>query len=190
MNVKTASLSQKNFDIISGIIIVVLSILLFIYSAAAVVVVLLILAIIMIFLGITHLMNIRSEVQNSKVGVNLKFKRSNLIANYFIAVLELLMGIILIIGLSYDPIGTAIISIRLVGFVIFLIGLSTLYKSSKNYDYRKEYRSFLMLIGVITIIFGLLIVFIPTIGFNIVTIVVALPLLFIGIIKALKGILS
>ena len=190
MNMKTTSSAPNFFNMFSGIIIIVLSILLFIYSAAAVVFVLLILAIIMIFLGITHLMNIRSEVQKSKGGGYLKFKRSNLIFNYLIVALELLMGIILTIGLIYDPIGTAVISIRLVGFVIFLIGLSTLYKGSKNYDYRKEFRSILMLIGVITIIFGLMIVFIPTIGFNIVTIVVALPLLFIGMIRTLKGILS
>ncbi|MHA1375552.1 MAG: DUF308 domain-containing protein [Promethearchaeota archaeon] len=190
MSMKTTFLSPKNFNIISGIIIIVLSILIFIYSAAAVVFVLLILAIIMIFLGITHLMNIRSEVQNSKGGGYLKFKRSNLIFNYLIVALELLMGIVLTIGLIYDPIGTAVISIRLVGFVIFLIGLYTLYLGSKNYEYRKEFRSILVIIGSLTIIFGLLIVFIPTIGFNIIAVLVALPLLFIGMIRTLKGILS
>ena len=188
MSIKTAFLSPKNFNIISGIIIIFLSVLLFIYSAAAVVFVLLILAIIIIFLGITHLMNIRSEIQNSKGG--LKFKKSNIFVNYLIDALEVLIGIMLIIGLIYNPFGIAEISVRLVGSVIFLIGLSILYKGFKNYDYSKEFRSILMLIGVITIIFGLLIVFIPAIGFNIVTIVVALPLLFIGIIRTLKGILS
>ena len=187
---KTTFLSPKNFNIISGIIIIVLSILIFIYSAAAVVFVLLILAIIMIFLGITHLMNIRSEVQNSKGGGYLKFKKSNLIFNYLIVALELLMGIVLTIGLIYDPIGTAVISIRLVGFVILLIGLSMLYVGSMNHDYRKEYRSILMIIGLFTLIFGVVIVIIPTVGFNIVAIIVALPLLFIGLIRLLKGILS
>ena len=179
--------NNKNFNIITGIIIIVLSILLFIYSAAAVVFVLLILAIIMIFLGITQLMNI-TQLKNIKSDI--KFKRSNVIFNYLIAALEFLMGIILTIGLIFDPIGTAVFSIRLLGFIIFLIGLSLLYVSSKSNEYRKEYRSILVIFGSLTIIFGLLIVFIPTIGFNTVTIVVALPLLFIGMIRTLKGILS
>lgn len=178
---KIAFLTPKNFNIISGIIIIILSILLFIYSVATVVFALLILAIIMIFLGITQIINIRSY--NSLEG-------SNLIIKYLIATLELLMGIILIISLIFDPISTAVFSIRLLGFVIFLIGLSTLFVGYKNYEDRKEYRSILIIIGLLTILFGLMIIFIPTIGFNIVTIVVALPLLFIGMTRILKGILS
>ena len=77
---------------------------------------------------------------------------NNLVVKYLISILELLMGIILIISLIIDPIGTAIFSIRLVGFVIFLIGLSMLYVGSRNHEYRKEYRSILVIIGLVTII--------------------------------------
>ena len=176
-----ALFNPKNFDIISGIIIITLSLLLFIYSAAAVVSILIIIAIIMVFLGLTQILNIRK---------NIHLEGTNIVINYLIAIVELFMGIILIINLIIDPIGTAIFSIQLVGFVIFLIGLSMLYVGSKNHKYRKEYRSFLMVAGLLTIIFGVLILAIPSIGFNIVAIVVAFPLLFIGLTRLLKGILS
>jgi len=78
----------------------------------------------------------------------------------------------------------------LLGFVIFLIGLSMLYVGSKNHEYSKEYRSIMMVIGLITMIFSILILVIPTIGFNIVGIVIAFPLLFIGLTRLLKGILA
>jgi len=171
-------LSFKNFNIISGIIIIILSILLLIYSAAAVVSILVILAIIMLFTGTTQILNAKSD--DNLEGTNLRIK-------YLIAILELLIGIILIISLIIDPISTAIFSIRLLGFVIFLIGLSMLYFGSKNYEYRKEYRSILMIIGLITIIFGVLILVIPTIGFNIVAILIAFPLLFVGLTRLFKG---
>jgi len=176
-----ASLNPKNFNIISGIIIIALSFLLLIYSAAAVVSILVILAVIMIFLGLTQILNTRSDNH---------LKRSNLVVKYLIAILELLMGIILIINLITDPIATAIFSIRLLGFVFLLIGLSMLYVGSMNYDYPKDYRYILMIIGLLTIIFGVLIIIIPTVGLNLVTIVVALPLLFNGLNRLLKGILS
>jgi len=176
-----ASVNPKNFNIISGIIIIALSLLLFIYSAAAVVTILLILAVIMIFLGITQILNTRSDNH---------LERSDLVVKYSISFLELLMGIILIISLITDPIATAIFSIRLLGFVILLIGLSMLYAGSKNYDYRKEYRYILMTIGFLTTIFGILILVIPTVVFNLVAILVALPLLFNGLIRFLKGILN
>lgn len=176
-----ASLNPKNFNIISGIIIIALSFLLLIYSAAAVVFILVILAVIMIFLGLTQILNTRSDNH---------LKRSNLVVKYLIAILELLMGIILIINLITDPIATAIFSIRLLGFVFLLIGLSMLYVGSMNYDYPKDYRYILMIIGLLTIIFGVLIIIIPTVGLNLVTIVVALPLLFNGLNRLLKGILS
>jgi len=176
-----ASLNPKNFNIISGIIIIALSFLLLIYSAAAVVFILVILAVIMIFLGLTQILNTRSDNH---------LKRSNLVVKYLIAILELLMGIILIINLITDPIATAIFSIQLLGFVFLLIGLSMLYVGSMNYDYPKDYRYILMIIGLLTIIFGVLIIIIPTVGLNLVTIVVALPLLFNGLNRLLKGILS
>jgi uncharacterized membrane protein HdeD (DUF308 family) len=47
-----------------------------------------------------------------------------------------------------------------------------------------------MIIGLVTIIFGVLILIIPTVGLNLITIVVALPLLFNGLIRLLKGILN
>ena len=176
-----ASLNPKNFNIISGIIIIALSLLLFIYSAAAVVSILVILAVIMIFLGLTQILNARSDNH---------LERSNLVVKYLIAFLELLMGIILIIGLITDPIATAIFSIRLLGVVILLIGLSMLYVGSRNYDYRKDYRYILIIIGLVTIIFGVLILIIPTVGFNLITIMVALPLLFYGLTRLLNGILN
>ena len=176
-----ASLNPKNFNIISGIIIIALSFLLLIYYAAAVVSILVILAVIMIFLGLTQILNTRSDNH---------LERSNLVVKYLIAFLELLIGIILIISLITDPIGTAIFSIRLLGFVILLIGLSMLYVGSMNYDYRKDYRYILMIIGLVTIIFGVLILIIPTVGLNLITIVVALPLLFNGLTRLLKGILN
>ena len=176
-----ASLNPKNFNIISGIIIIALSLLLFIYSAAAVVSILVILAVIMIFIGLTQILNARYDNH---------LKRSNLVVKYLIAILELFMGLILIISLITDPIGTAIFSIRLLGFVILLIGLSMLYVGSRNYDYRKECRHIQLIFGLLTIIFGVLILIIPTVGFNIVAIVVALPLLFNGLNRLLKEILS
>lgn len=176
-----ALLNPKNFNIISGIIIIALSLLLFIYSAAAVVSILVILAVIMIFIGLTQILNVRSDNH---------LKRSNLVVKYLIAILELFMGIILIISLITDPIGTAIFSIRLLGFVILLIGLSMLYVGSRNYDYRKDYRYILIIIGLVTIIFGVLILIIPTVGFNLITIMVALPLLFYGLTRLLNGILN
>ena len=176
-----ASLNPKNFNIISGIIIIALSFLLLIYYAAAVVSILVILAVIMIFLGLTQILNTRSDNH---------LERSNLVVKYLIVFLELLIGIILIISLITDPIGTAIFSIRLLGFVILLIGLSMLYVGSMNYDYRKDYRYILMIIGLVTIIFGVLILIIPTVGLNLITIVVALPLLFNGLTRLLKGILN
>ncbi|MCJ7648394.1 MAG: DUF308 domain-containing protein, partial [Candidatus Lokiarchaeota archaeon] len=112
----------------------------------------------------------------------------NLLIKYLMGVLELIMGIILIISLITDPIATAEFSIRLVGFVILLVGLAMLYVGSMNHDYRKEYRSILMIIGLLTLIFGVLIIIIPSIGFNIIAIVVAFPLLFIGLTRLLKGI--
>ena len=176
-----ASLNPKYFNIISGIIIIALSLLLFIFSAAAVVSILVILAVLMIFLGLTQILNIRSDNH---------LERSKLVVKYFIAILELLMGIILIASLITDPIDTAIFSIRLLGIVILLVGLSMLYVGSMNYDYRKEYRYILMIIGLLTIIFGVLILIIPTVVFNLIAILVALPLLFNGLTRLLKGILN
>ena len=174
-------LNPKFFNIISGIIIIALSLLLLIYSAAAVVSILVILAVIMIFLGLTQILNTRSDDH---------LERSNLVVKYLIAILELLMGIILIINLITDPIATAMFSIRLLGFVILLIGLSMLYVGSMNYDYSKEYRYILMIIGLLTIVFGVLILIIPTVMFNLVAILVAFPLLLNGLTRLFKGILS
>ncbi|MCJ7652048.1 MAG: DUF308 domain-containing protein [Candidatus Lokiarchaeota archaeon] len=174
-------LSNKNFNIISGIIIIFLSILLLIYSAAAVVSILAILAVIMLFVGTTQLLNAKSDDN---------LEGTNLVIKYLMGVFELIMGIFLIISLITDPIATAVFSIRLLGFVILLVGLAMLYIGLMNHEYRKEYRYILMVIGLITIIFGVLILAIPTVGINIIAILVAFPLLFVGLTRLLKGILT
>ncbi|MCJ7647122.1 MAG: DUF308 domain-containing protein, partial [Candidatus Lokiarchaeota archaeon] len=135
-------LSIKNFNIISGIFIIILSVLLLIYSAAAVVIILVILAVVMLFIGITQILNVRSD--DNLEGTNRRVK-------YLIGILELIVGIILIISLTTDPIGTAVFSIRLLGFVFLLVGLAMLYVGSMNNAYRKEYRYILIVIGLITI---------------------------------------
>jgi uncharacterized membrane protein HdeD (DUF308 family) len=99
----------------------------------------------------------------------------------------LIIGIVLIFSLTINPIATAVFSIRLFGLVILLIGLGMLYVGSMNHDYSKQYRSLLMIIGLITMIFGIIILIIPTVGFTLVTIIIAVPLLFNGIIRFLKG---
>jgi uncharacterized membrane protein HdeD (DUF308 family) len=174
-------LSNKNFNIISGIFIIILSVLLLIYSAAAVVIILVILAIVMLFIGITQILNVRSD--DNLEGTSLYVK-------YLIGILELIVGIILIISLTTDPIATAVFSIRFLGLVILLVGLAMLYVGSMNNDYSKQYRYILIVIGLLTMIFGVLILAIPSVGINIIAFLVAFPLLFIGLTRLLKGILG
>lgn len=174
-------LGTKNFNIISGIIIIILSILLLIYSATAVVSILVILAVVMLFIGTTQLINAKSDG-------NLEGK--NLFIKYLMGFLEIIVGVILIINLITDPIATAVFSIRLLGFVILLVGLAMTYIGLMNRDYSKEYRYILMIIGLIIIIFGALILAIPSVGINIIAILVAFPLLFVGLTRLLKGILN
>ena len=174
-------LSSKNFNTIAGIIIIILSILLLVYSAAAMVSILVILAIIMIFIGITQLINTKSDV---------KLGGTNLIVNYLIGVFELLIGVVLIVNIAIDPVSTAIFSIRLLGLVILLIGIRMLYEGSMNRNFTKEYRFILMIIGLITLIFSIIILIIPTFGFTLVAIFIAFPLLFNGVNRLLKGFLG
>jgi uncharacterized membrane protein HdeD (DUF308 family) len=171
-------LSVKHFNIISGMIIIILSIMLLVYSAATIISILVILAILMIFSGITQVFNTKSDFN---------LEGTNRIVKYLIGAFELIIGIVLIFSLTINPIATAVFSIRLFGLVILLIGLGMLYVGSMNHDYSKQYRSLLMIIGLITMIFGIIILIIPTVGFTLVTIIIAVPLLFNGIIRFLKG---
>jgi uncharacterized membrane protein HdeD (DUF308 family) len=174
-------LSVKNFNIISGLIIIILSILLLIYSTATIISILVILAILMIFIGITQVFNTKSDTNLE--GINLTVK-------YLMGAFELFIGIVLIFSLAIDPIATAVFSIRLLGLVILLIGLAMLYVGSMNHDYSKQYRILLMIIGLMTMVFGIIILIIPAVGFTLVTIFIAVPLLFNGVNRLLKGFLN
>jgi uncharacterized membrane protein HdeD (DUF308 family) len=174
-------LSVKNFNIISGLIIIILSILLLIYSTATIISILVILAILMIFIGITQVFNTKSDTNLE--GINLTVK-------YLMGAFELFIGIVLIFSLAIDPITTAVFSIRLLGLVILLIGLAMLYVGSMNHDYSKQYRILLMIIGLMTMVFGIIILIIPAVGFTLVTIFIAVPLLFNGVNRLLKGFLN
>lgn len=174
-------LSTKNFNIITGIIIIILSILLLVYSTAAMVSILIIVAIIMMFIGITQLLNTKSEAN---------LERRELIINYLIGIFELIIGITLIISISIDPISTAVFSIRLLGVIILFIGLRMLYLGYTNNDYTKEFRYILMIIGCIIIIFSIVILIIPSVGFTLVAISIAIPLLFNGVNRLVNGFLS
>lgn len=174
-------LSTKNLNIITGIVIIILSILLLVYSAVAMVSILLILALIMIFIGITQIINTKSEVN---------LERRDLILNYLIGVSELIIGIILLISMSLDPISTAVFSIRLLGVIILLIGIRMFYLGYTSNDYVKEIRYILMVIGFIIIIFSIMILIIPSVGFTLVAISIAIPLLFNGVNRLVKGFLN
>ncbi|MFX0147136.1 MAG: DUF308 domain-containing protein [Candidatus Hodarchaeota archaeon] len=169
----------KFVKIVFGLIICILSFLVLIFSVASVVILLIILSLTLLALGLAQIL---------KVVASKDLERENVIFKYITGIGAIVISLIILVSIIVNPSGSIIIATTLFGIVIITIGFIIIYLGIKIKDEKTTYWIFLLIVGILIFIFGVLIIALPTFGFTILVILISLSLMLYGIVHLISGI--
>ncbi|MFX1496665.1 MAG: DUF308 domain-containing protein [Promethearchaeota archaeon] len=176
---KLIARNLKFIDITFGLIICILSILVLIFSVASVVILLIILSLTLLALGLAQILNVifSKELDRQKV-----------IFKYITGIGTILISLIILISVIINPAGSVIIATTLFGIVITIIGFIIIYLGIKVRSEKTKYWIFLLIIGLLIFIFGILVIALPALGFITLVVLISISLMLYGIIHLISGI--
>ncbi|MFX1275549.1 MAG: DUF308 domain-containing protein [Promethearchaeota archaeon] len=168
-------------NIIIGILVCVLSIVIIIFSTAAILVLLFIIANILLIIGIARMYNALTNEKTPKSEIIFK-----LISASFAIFISLLAEIFMIL----NPTESILISVIIFGIALLIIGIARIGVGLINKELNNGYRGLIIIVGIITLILSIISIAIPTLGEQILIIIIAVPLLLNGVAKIVLGIIS
>ena len=157
-----------------GIIIISLSIIVLIFANVVILSLMILLSIAVIFSGIGRIYNAFYNTQLNKFGKILKL---------ITGIIALLMGGLVLILTITVPSVSIILLISLIGYTFIIIGIARIFMGILMESYKKEYRIFLVMIGIITMIFAFTVVLFPALGYFVLITYISLTLMINGLTR-------
>ena len=164
----------KSINIIIGFIIFILSILVLILANVLLLSLMVLLSIAVLVSGIGRLYNAFYNKQLNKIGKILKF---------ITGLLASIIGLIILILTIVDPSASIALAISLIGYTFIVIGVVRIFIGIMMENYQKEFRIFLVIIGILTMIFAFIIVLFPALGYFVMIVYISLTLMFNGLTR-------
>ena len=171
----------KFINIIFGLVICILSVLVLIFSVASVVILLIILSLTLLALGLSQILNAIASK-----GID----RQKMIFKYITGIGAIVISLIILISIIINPTGSVIIATTLFGIVITAIGVIIIYVGIRIKSEKATYWIFLLIVGLLIFIFGVLVIALPTLGFITLVILISLSLMLYGVVHLISGIQS
>lgn len=168
----------KMFNMISGLVIILFSIIILVFSTVALLGIMILLSITFIVFGTGRLSDSFSDEKLNRFGV---------IARFITGLLAILIGIINLIIALVNPSYSILLLINIFAMVLFIIGITRIFIGVFTQEYSKDYRIFLILIGLMSLILSLIVMIVPYVGYYILVLLLSLALLLNGLIRFLSG---
>ena len=146
----------NSVNIIIGFIVLSISIIVLILPNAVILSLIILLSIAIMASGVARIYNAFYSTYLNKIGKILKL---------ITGILTFLVGLIVIIITYINPSISIIILISTIGYTFIVIGVARIFMGVVNEGYKKEYRIFLIIVGIITLIFAFMIVLFPILGY-------------------------
>lgn len=169
------------FNIIIGLIIIFLSILVIIFSSAALLSLMILLSIALLFAGIGRLYNSFANEQLNKIAKIIKF---------LVGLLAIVISLTILILSIINPSVSILLLINLFGYSFIIIGCARIAIGFLVEKYTKQYRFFLVLVGIVTFVFAFIMILFPTFGYFVLVILLSLSLLFNGLARVMYSVLN
>ncbi|MCJ7649712.1 MAG: DUF308 domain-containing protein, partial [Candidatus Lokiarchaeota archaeon] len=98
-------------------------------------------------------------------------------------ILAILVGVLVLILTITVPSVSIILLISLIGYLFIIIGIARIFMGILMESYKKEYRIFLIIIGIITMIFAFIVVLFPALGYFVLITYISLTLMINGLTR-------
>lgn len=164
----------NSINSIIGIIIISLSIIVLIFANVVVLSLMIVLSIAVIFSGIGRIYNAFYNTLLNNFGKILKLVTG---------VIAVLVGVLVLILTLTVPSVSIILLISLIGYTFIIIGMARIFMGILMDSYKKEYRIFLVMIGLITMIFAFIVVLFPALGYFVLITYLSLTLMINGLTR-------
>ncbi len=164
----------NSINSIIGIVIISLSIIVLVFSNVVVLSLIILLSIAVIFSGIGRIYNAFYNTLLNKFGKILKLVTG---------VIAVLIGFIVLILTLTVPGVSIILLISLIGYTFIIIGIARIFMGILMESYKKEYRIFLVMIGLITMVFAFMIILFPALGYFVLITYLSLTLMINGLTR-------
>jgi len=168
-------------NIVIGLIIIILSILVILFSNAALLSIMILLSISFLLAGIVRVYNTFADEKLNKIAKVIKF-----LVGLSVIVISLTILILTVI----NPTISILLLIYLFGYSLIVLGCARIAVGLLVERYSKAYRFFLILVGIATFIFAFIVIFFPTFGYFVFTILLSLSLFFNGLLRVFSVLLE
>ena len=174
-------LKKKTLGIINlliGLLIINLSILVIVYHQIAITILIILLSIAIFSSGIGRLLN---ALYNKKLNMY------GTITKFITGIIAITISMLVLIISIFNSNLSQIVFINLYGLTLFLIGIARIIIGIITDKYKKENRILLVIVGVITLFFSLIVMVFPNLENFLVLLLFSLTLIFNGIARILFG---
>jgi len=171
----------RKINFLLGLVVVIISLLVLIFPFQAVVILLSIIAVSLLVIGLARVINGSS---------NQKLENSVKVWKVLSGVSAIIFSLIGIGFLIVDPILSVNITVFIFGLALLLIGIGRVLTGLINKKFEDWYRYLLLIVGILTLILSIIVIIFPNIGLTIIVIMLAIPLLFNGLLKMILGIID
>jgi len=165
-------------NLVIGLMIIILSLIVIVFSNAALLSIMILMSIALFFAGTGRLYN---------VFANQKLNKSAKILKFIVGLLAIILSLVIIIITIVEPTTSILLLINLFGYMFIIIGVSRIAIGLLVENFTKEYRFFLVLVGIISFIFAFIVIFYPTIGYFVLVILLSMSLLINGLARVLSA---
>lgn len=114
---------------------------------------------------------------------NKKLNKISKILKIITGIIAIVVGIIVLIFMITDPSASIVFLFSLIGYAFITIGVARIFVGIMMENYKKEYRIFLITVGIITMVFAFIVVLFPTIAYFVLITYISLTLMFNGLTR-------
>ena len=171
----------RAINIIFGILIMLLAILVFVFPTATLAFIIYLIAFILMLGGIIRLINAYADEQ---------LNNAKIITGFAVGLALIIISIVVIIITLLDPTYTISILLILLAIALLIMGIGGFMIGILSKGFELWFRIVLIVIGILTLIFSIIIFLFPTVGAVSLLILISVNLLINGLGRLLSGIVG
>ena len=161
-------------NLLIGIVLIVLGILVIFFSTMAILILLFLISLALLFAGILRIFN---AIYNKKLN------NKEIILKYSMGIIATIIAIILMALIIGDPAYSIQILINISALAFLFIGISMILIGLIDETYEKWYKNYLILVGFVNLLFAIIILLFPIIGYVFIVTIIAISLILNGLAR-------
>lgn len=176
-------IKEKNiqvFNFLIGILLIMLGIFVIFFSTLIILFLLFLIALALLFAGIGWIFN---AIYNKKLN------NKEIILNYSAGIMTIIIAIILMVLIIGDPAFSIQILINIIALAFLFIGISRILIGFIDENYEKWYKGYLILVGFMNLLFAIIILLFPIIGYVFIITIIAISLILNGLARIILAII-